>query len=352
MQWLEDVLRRGWTSHRPAVAADGRTLSYAELLSAAATLAADLTETVSHHQLRALVVAGNSPEHIVADLATMIAGAATTAVPPDAGEAEIRYMAAGADVVLCDLAGRRVVDELALNCPVRTVDARENPGVERPELPGDADDARKVVVCPPAEREFALSSAAIDEVLRAVRLRAPTGVWRRYCALTPLSSLTEQAFVYLTLQHQGTVRLGPPNSMPLVDATAAQLTAPVAESLLKQHPELDGEDLCRELFGGPTAPYLVCFDPLAPVDELTARGVPVHQGFAAGTYPITLAAQGTSGHGVGEPLSHVWLKVADDGELLVKSKSQLIIPWRSAGDGWLGLGVRGNVDTAGRIHLG
>jgi hypothetical protein len=187
-----------------------------------------------------------------------------------------------------------------------------------------------------------------------VRLRAPTGVWRRYLALTPLSSLTEQTFVYLTLQHQGTVRLSSSNN--LADATAAQLTTPVAEALaavLQRHRELDGEDLCRVLFGGPTAPFLMCFDPLAPTDELTARGVPVHRGFAAaGTYPITLAAQGIPGDHVGEPLSHVWLKVADDGELLVKSKSQLIIPWRSAGDGWLGLGVRGNVDPSGRLHIG
>jgi len=349
MQWLEDVLRRGWTSHRPAVVADGRTLSYAELLSAAAALAADLAETVSHHQLRALIVAGNSPEHIVADLATMIAGAATTALSPDSSE--IRHAAAGVDVVLCDADGRQVVDLLALDRPIRTVAASENLGVERPELPGDADDARKVVVCSRGDREFALPSAAIDELLRAVRLRAPTGVWRRYLVLTPLSSLTEQTFVYLTLQHQGTVHLAAPDTAQLADVSAAQVTVSVAESLVKRHPELDGEDLCRELFGGPTAPYLVCFDPLAPIDELTARGVPVHRGFAFG-YPITLAAQGTSGHGVGEPLSHVWLKVADDGELLVKSKSQLIIPWRSAGDGWLGLDVRGTVDKAGRLHLG
>jgi long-chain acyl-CoA synthetase len=363
MQWLEDVLRRSWSSHRPAVEvlADGlvrRTLSYAELLSAAAALAADLTETVSHQQLRALVVAANSPEHIVADLATMIAGAATTAVPPDADEAEIRHIAADADIVLCDTDGRRVVDRLALARPVRTVDARQRPGVTVPELPGDADDARKVVVCLSVDREFALPCGAIDEVLRAVRLRAPTGVWRRYLAGTPLSTLTEQAFVYLTLQHQGTVRLTSSNTVNLADAepTAALLTAPVAEALeavLKRRPELDGEDLCRALFGGPTAPYLACFDPLAPTDELIARGVPVHRGFAAaGSYPLTLAAQGTPGHSVGEPLSHVWLKVADDGELMVKSKSQLIIPWRTAGDGWLGLGVRGNVDAAGLIHIG
>ncbi|MFC0548517.1 AMP-binding protein [Kutzneria chonburiensis] len=344
MQWLEDVLRRGWTCHRPAVHADGRTLSYAELLSAAAALAAELTETVSHHQLQALIVAGNSAEHLVADLATMIAGAATTALPPDS--TEIRHTAAGADVVLCDADGRVVVDGLGLDRPIRTVDVREKPGVARPELPGDTDDARKVVVCPLAEREFALPSAAVDEMLRAVRLRAPTGVWRRYLALAPLSSLTEQTFVYLTLQHQGTVLL----SNALHDVSAAQLTAPVAESLLRQHPELDGEDLCRALFG-PTTPYLVCFDPVAPIDELTARGVPVHRGFAIGTYPITLAAQGTSGHS-GEPLSHVWLKVADDGELMVKSKSHLIMPWRSADDGWLGLGVRGSLDTAGRILVG
>jgi hypothetical protein len=363
MQWLEDVLRRGWPSHRPAVevltgGAVSRTLSYAELLSAAAALAAELTEIVSHHQLRALVVAANSPEHIVADLATMIAGAATTAVPPHANEAEIRYIAAGSDVVLCDSDGRRALERLALDRPIRTVDAHESPGLARPELPGDADDARKVVVCPSTEREFALPSGAIDEVLRAVRLRAPTGVWRRYLVLTPLSSLTEQTFVYLTLQHQGTVRLASSNTVDLADAgaTAAQLTAPVAEALeavLKRRPELDGEDLCRVLFGAPTAPYLVCFDPLAPTGELTARGVPVHRGFAAaGTCPITLAAQGTPGHSVGEPLSHVWLKVAEDGELMVKSKSQLIIPWRSAGDGWLGLGVRGSVDPSGRIHIG
>ena len=360
MQWLEDVLRHGWLSHRPAVevlTAAGmvsRTLSYAELLAAAAALAADLATIVSHHQQRVLVVAANSPEHIVADLATMIAGAATTALSPHAAETEIRYIALSADIVLCDRDGRRAVDRLALDCPIRTVDARERPGVTAPEPAGDAD---KVVVCPDSDREFALPSGAIDEVLRAVRLRAPTGVWRRYLAVTPLSTLIEQIFVYLTLQHQGTVRLTSSNTPNLANAepTATQLTAPAAEALaavLKRRPELAGEDLCRVLFGAPAAPYLMCFDPLAPTDELTARGVPVHRGFAMdGVYPLTLATQGTSAHSVGEPLSHVWLKVAVDGELLVKSKSRLVIPWRSGEDGWLALGVRGELDPAGRVHL-
>lgn len=363
MQWLEDVLRRGWHSHRPAVevlTAAGvvaRTLSYADLLAAAAGLAADLTAIVSHHQLRVLIVAANSPEHIVADLATTIAGAVTTALSPGSDEAELRYTAAGVDVVLCDSDGMVTVNRLGLDRPIRTVDCAGRPAGDAPELAGDSDDARKLVVCPNAEQELALPCGTIDEVLRAVRLRAPTGVWRRYLCLTPLHTLTEQVFVYLTLQHRGTVRLGSSATVNLAnaEATAAQLTAPVAEALeavLKRRPELDGEDLCQVLFGAPTAPYLVCFDPLAPTAELAARGVPVHRGFAVdGVYPLTLAAQGTPGPGVGEPLSHIWLKVGENGELMVKSKSKLIIPWRPAEDGWLRLGIQGDVDPAGRIHI-
>ena len=74
--------------------------------------------------------------------------------------------------------------------------------------------------------------------------------------------------------------------------------------------------------------YLREHDAAAAMPALSMRR-PLHS-----LHVLTLAAQGTPHENwIGEPLSHVWVRVGDDGELLAKSKSQLIIPWLPAEDG-------------------
>jgi O-succinylbenzoic acid--CoA ligase len=105
--------------------------------------------------------------------------------------------------------------------------------------------------------------------------------------------------------------------------------------------------LSRLLDGGPvTAPWLRALllgGGPAPKGLLDA-GLPV-----VPTYGMTETASSVALGSPGRPLEGVELRIAEDGEIIVRGP--MVAPGALASDGWLHTGDRGRLDAHGRLHV-
>ena len=335
--------------------------------------------------LKVGLVMHNSPEWVAADMALLALAAVEVPVPLAFAAAQAMHLLQGVDLCLVDVRGAARLQEWHA--------ATADDAVAKPEifsvtmdqllaLPAkplrflvrDAQHVGKVIhtsgtTSQPKGVRIRLSG--LDALLASLRQRIAPGHFGRYLSVVPLSLLIEQVTaVYMTLLDGGTL-VFPPPEVPLLGesgATARAMLAQIAlarptaltlppamvEALLAScHAVSDEPAVARSqrLFGCKPPPFIACGGaPTAPavLAELAALGIRVFEGYGLSENSSVVAWNSPDCFkpgSVGKPLAHVSVRLAADGELLIKSSSMF--------DGYAGTDPSScEIDAEGWLHTG
>lgn len=405
MRVIENALRNLASSDRTLieVMAPGGTVArrftYREVTRAAQALSGRLGgfNANATKPLRVGVVCGNTPAFVVADLACLIGSVVEVPIPLAFSRAQAASLLGEVVVCLVDEEGEKRLAEWG-----RDVLA---PGsavvrVELDELMAAGLGASSSFYLPPRDGDWVckiihtsgttsrpkgvqIRAFGLDALLCSLRDEMPDGAFRRYLSTVPMSLLIEQVTgLYMVLLHGGALVLLP-SDVPLV-GTAIAASSRVMPFLAAAHPTAlvatpalvdqlrqaataaysAGRSVAASLFGADVVPLICCGG--APIDmevltSLDDMGIPVYEGYGLSENGsvVTWNRPGARRMGtVGKPLPHVQVRIADDGELLVKSTS-LFAGYTTDdpsscvidGDGWLHTGDLGEIDTDGYVRL-
>ena len=370
-----------------AGAAPARAFNRGQMLRAAASIAEMLRQRQNAlgRPLKVGLVMQNSPEWVAADMALLAVGAVEVPVPLAFAAAQALHLLQGIDLCLVDVRGA---------ARLRAWHAATADGsTPMPELLSVALDT--LLLQPSSRLRFQLRDEhhvgkiihtsgttsqpkgvrirlnGLDALLASLRRRIAPGHFGRYLSVVPLSLLIEQVTaVYMTLLDGGTI-VFPPPEVPLLGESGATagnmlaqlkaarptaLTLPpsMVEALLASCHAVAAEPAAmrsQRLFGCTRAPFIACGGaPTAPavLAELATMGIPVFEGYGLSENSSVVAwnspdcfKPGT----VGKPLDHVTVRLAPDGELLIKSRSMF--------DGYAGTDPSScEIDAEGWLHTG
>lgn len=367
--------------------------SYLALLEEARQLAANLQAQVG---VRAQVgiVMGNTPEWVLADIALLLADLVEVPVPLAFSGEQAAFLLQNCQAVLTDATGAQRLAQwqangLQLQAAMLSVTLGETPRHATPVVTHPADGAQDGVIkiihtsgTTSQPKGVMIRRHGLDALVDALWQRALPDDYQRYLNLVPLSLLIEQVTaLYMPLTSGGAVVMPPADMPPLghPGVTAAQrltliraarpsamtLTPALVEALAERaagHGDRPG--LMSALFGRKAAPLLAAGGAPVAVEvlqALNARGIPVYQGYglSENSSVATWNARGANRIGtVGKPLSHVEVKIADDGELCLRSSS-LFAGYSSEDpsscaiddEGWLHTGDLATQDADGFISI-
>ena len=305
------------------------------------------------------IVMGNTPEWVLADLALLLAGRVEVPVPLAFSSDQAEHLLQNCDVILTDDIGAARLAEWQIN-------GLKLMGKTLPIACGQTP-VSKQILQPIFQQQFQndsvikiIHTSGTTSHPKGVKIRRKgldaliTALWqcvqchdyRRYLNLVPLSLLIEQVTaLYMPLTSGGAIIL-PPREMPPLGSpgvtaeerlgiikqsrpSALTLTPALVEALAKRaHDEYSNEsNLPLALFGRKTVPLLavggapVANEILMKLDRL---GIPVYQGYglSENSSVVTWNSRNANRIGtVGKPLSHVEVKIAEDGELCLRSTS-------------------------------
>ncbi|MGW1909907.1 AMP-binding protein [Streptomyces sp. NPDC002076] len=377
--------------------------TYRQVIGAARVLADDLAVLAARlgRTPRVGLLAENSAEWVVADLALLFSGAVEIPVPTAFSAEQAASLLAGADACLVDSRGAHRLQEwgnervLTAGCQVDAVDlpaliaagAYRDGRVAHPIASWDEDAVFKVIHTSgttSAPKGVMIRRHGIEALLDSLRRRSDPEIFRRYLSIVPLSLLVEQVTgLYMPFLAGGSVAFLPPGTA-LVGTSgdagprmlsllrSARPTATVMPptmaalllSLCDQHPEEDLAQRHQRLFGHEGPVFIACGGAPVPPEVLTRLkeyGLPLYEGYGLSENSSVVAWNfpgnvriGT----VGKPLDHVEVKLAEDGELYVRSSSLFAgytveDPSSCAvdEDGWLHTGDLATIDDDGYIRI-
>ena len=369
-----------------------RSYGYRDIAAAADALAATLPAVG-----RVGLLCGNSPEWIVADLALLSSGLVEIPVPLAFTADQAAGLLATAELCLVDAAGAARLEQwsaaavLPPGCRVERldVDGLIAAGGPRRDAPRALPDGICKIIhtsgTTSRPKGVLIRRRALDALLESLERCVEPGTFDRYVSLVPLSLLVEQVTaLYMVARTGGTIVLLPP-SAPLLgtegDAArsvlpfirAARPTVLVAPpvmietfaSELAAHPEAASvAGRSRLLFGGDAAPFVACGGaPIAreTLQALDDAGIPVYEGYGLSENSSVVAWNTRAARRigtVGRPLAHVRVRLAPDGELLVRSAS-LFAGYTTGdpsacaldADGWLRTGDYAEIDADGYVRI-
>ena len=365
-----------------------RTFNRGQMLAAAASIAARLQVRQARlgRPLKVGLVMHNSPEWVAADLALLAIGAVEVPVPLAFAADQALHLLRGIDLCLVDARGALRLgdwhaakdDPSAMPMPpqlrIRIDEGRAQPIKPLRFLaraPGHVGKVIHTSGTTSRPKGVRIRLNGLDALLASLRRRIAPGHFGRYLSVVPLSLLIEQVTaVYMTLLDGGTI-VFPPPELPLLGESGATvsgtlaliaaarptaLTLPPAlvEALLARCHAADEPSIAarsQRLFGCESPPFIACGGaPTAPavLSELAGLGIRVFEGYGLSENSSVVAwnspdcfKAGT----VGKPLDHVAVRLAADGELLVKSASLF--------DGYDGTDPSScEVDADGWLHTG
>lgn len=368
-----------------AGALPARRFNRGQMLHAAASITGLLRTRQDQlgRPLKVGLVMHNSPEWVAADMALLAVAAVEVPVPLAFAAAQAMHLLQGVDLCLVDARGAvrlqewHAADAEAAKPEILSVTLEQLlalPAKPLRFLARDTPHVGKVIhtsgtTSQPKGVRIRLSG--LDALLASLRQRIAPGHFGRYLSVVPLSLLIEQVTaVYMTLLDGGVI-VFPPPEVPLLGesgATAQGMLAQIArarptaltlppamvEALLASCHAVSGEAALarsQRLFGCGLPPFIACGGaPTAPavLAELATLGIHVFEGYGLSENSSVVAwnspdcfKPGT----VGKPLAHVSVRLAADGELLIKSSSMF--------DGYAGTDPSScEVDAEGWLHTG
>lgn len=364
--------------------------TYRRLIGAALVLAQRLRELADAKgaPLRVGLLAGNSAEWVVADLAALFARAVEIPVPTAFTAGQARYLLAEADICLVDAqgaarlatwTGRGAAAVVPADCTVTSVDlpalTRAAPHGRVPALRDSGRDGVVKVVhtsgTTSAPKGVRIRLHGIEALLTALQGRVEDAAFARYLSVVPLSLLIEQvAGLYMPFLAGGSVTFLPPGTALIGTAgnagprmlslmrqarPTAMVVPPVMASLLlaqcEEQPDETRTRRFRRLFGHDGPVFIACGGAPVPVEilrRLAGFGIPVYEGYglSENSSVVSWNFPGQCRLGtVGRPLEHVRAELAEDGELLVSGPSLFA--------GYAGEDPSSiEVDDRGRLHTG
>ncbi|MFJ7270823.1 AMP-binding protein [Streptomyces sp. NPDC099050] len=384
------VLAAAGPDGAPARAA--ATWSYREIIGAALVWAGRLRDWAGEHGRPARVglLAENSPEWVVADLALLFSGAVEIPVPTAFTAEQAASLLESADICLVDDSGARALERwtadtraavLPAGCPVTPVGLpalpagppAAGPRPEVPEVP-EQDAVVKVIHTSgttSAPKGVRIRRHGLDELLTSLRARARPALFERYLSIVPLSLLIEQvAGLYMPFLAGGSVSFLPPGTALVGTAadagprmltllrqarpTALVVPPTVAALFLALCDERPGESVRerhQRIFGHDGPVFIACGGAPVPAEvlrRLDAYGLTVHEGYglSENSSVVSWNFPGEVRFGtVGRPLDHVKAELAEDGELLIHSTSLFAGYTREDPSSVV-------VDEQGRLHTG
>lgn len=366
---------------------------YATLMHEAHQLAAYLQQRTDE-DARIGIVMGNTPEWVLADMALLLAERAEVPVPLAFSGEQAGWLLHNCDLVLTDDIGAERLGQwqlggLALAGEIVAVACGQ---ALPPALPlrhiaerMQTDTIIKVIHTSGTTSQpkgVQIRRHGLDALVTALWERARSDDYQRYLNLVPLSLLIEQVTaLYMPLTSGGAVVM-PPSDMPPLGSpgvTAAErleiirqacpsaltLTPALVEALAdRAEAHAGAPDLLPALFGRETVPLLAAGG--APVTTsvlfaLDKLGIPVYQGYglSENSSVATWNSRDANRIGsVGQPLAHVEVRIAEDGELCLRSTSLFAgysneDPSSCAIDelGWLHTGDLATQDAEGFISI-
>ncbi|MGW1774680.1 AMP-binding protein [Streptomyces sp. NPDC002104] len=376
-----------------APARPAATWSYREIIGAGLVWAARLEQWAAEHGRPARVglLAENSPEWVVADLALLFGGAVEIPVPTAFTAEQAASLLESADLCLVDDSGARALERwtadttadtttavLPAGCPVTPVDlpallaGPPAPG-PRPEVP-EQDAVVKVIHTSgttSAPKGVRIRRHGLDELLTSLRARARPALFESYLSIVPLSLLIEQvAGLYMPFLAGGSVSFLPPGTALVgtaADAGPRMLTllrqarptalvvpptvAALFLALCEEQPRETVRERHQRIFGHDGPVFIACGGAPVPaevLERLDAYGLTVHEGYglSENSSVVSWNFPGEVRFGtVGRPLDHVKAELAEDGELLIHSTSLFAGYTREDPSSVV-------VDEQGRLHTG
>ncbi|MCX4745631.1 AMP-binding protein [Kitasatospora sp. NBC_01287] len=356
------------------------------------------------------VLCGNTPEFVVADLALLTARATEIPVPLAFSREQAAGLLESADLCLVDEQGAARLAEwgpsvLPAGCQVVAVTldggstpwapaaaTGPGPGLDQAEAEaeGQVEDQAEDWICKiihtsgttSRPKGVRIRAQGIGALIDSLHTAMPDQAFRAYLSLVPFSLLIEQVTgLYLVLLDGGCVTLLPPDSAlvgtsagavasALPQLAAARPTAVVATPALAAaladaagQAERAGLPVSQVLFGTERPPLICCGGaPVHPATlrELDRHGIAVHEGYglSENSSVVSWNTPGARRIGtVGRPLAHVTVKLAEDGELLVRSSSLFAGYTRpdpsscAVVDGWLHTGDLAGIDPDGYLTI-
>ncbi|QIZ51585.1 AMP-dependent synthetase [Dickeya zeae] len=378
-------------------AGDEAHYSYSSLLRDVRKLAADILAHEASQPGDAQpkpvgLIMGNSAEWVVADLALLYANRVEVPVPLAFSAEQAAWLLRDCDVILMDEIGQQQLDVwrqrgLSLDARLIPISLSDLSGLSANagELPDATQDTIIKVIhtsgTTSQPKGVQIRRHGLDALVDALWQRAARGDYHRYLCLVPLSLLIEQVTaIYMPLTSGGAIVLPPVTLPPLgspgvqaVDRlpliasarpTAMTLTPALVEALAEKAWGCTPENRLQTLFGHDRLPLLAVGG--APVDSdilhgLNQLGIPVYEGYGLSENSSVASWNCRGAHRigtVGQPLSHVEVRLADDGELCLRSSS-LFAGYAGEDpsschvdeDGWLHTGDIARQDDDGFISI-
>lgn len=362
---------------RIALRGSAAMLSYAGLHEAVATLAATF---VAQGWRRVALLLDNSPAWVVADLAAARAGITLVPLPAFFSAHQLGHalVDAAVEVVLTDqpqrfteVAAQRLDDLLIANTRLHVLAVPAANGSARA-VTGIAAGIAKITYTSGTTgtpKGVCLGGAALDVVTESLAQRTAVMSDDIHLCLLPLATLLENiGGIYVPLLAGAAVALPSLAEVGMQGASGVDISRVIVA--LQNHgatraillPQL--LQAMVECFEAGTAiPQQLRFlavggAPVSPalLQRAAALGLPLFQGYGlsecCSVVALNNAARNRPGS-VGQPLSHVELRIADDGEIMVRGAlfCGYLGEQQPSADGWWPTGDEGHLDDDGYLFV-
>lgn len=369
------------------------TYSYSDLLTCSMNIIENALKDIQDG-MHVGVVMGNTPSWVITDIALMYQNVIEVPVPLSFSAEQASNLLSKCRLLLVDPIGLETLktwEKVDYQFPseryVVTPNQLLTPRYKYFDYP-EIDDDKIIKVIHTSgttsnPKGVCIRSHGLNDLIESLAERTYPDDYLRYLNLVPLSLLIEQVTaIYMPLTTGGAI-IQPPTSMPPLGdpsvtakqrldliakskPTALTLSPALVEAIADKAETITcAQNRIYSLFGRDKQPLIAAGGAPVSVEvlkRLQTLGINVYQGYGLSENSSVVSWNYRDGNKigtVGTPLSHVQTKVADDGELCIKSSS-LFAGYSNTSDpsccnldseGWLHTGDIATTDNQGYISI-